>query len=154
MTLRDRAVIAGSSVLGLGLIPVAPGTWGTLGALPLWWALDQQPLWVWLVALVGVFAFSVWISGMAEALYGEHDVSAVVIDEVAGMLVCVVAVPFTWPTVLLAFVVFRVFDIVKPPPVRWFDENVSGGLGVVVDDVVAGLLGLAVMHGLIVVLGL
>ncbi|MEO0812955.1 MAG: phosphatidylglycerophosphatase A, partial [Myxococcota bacterium] len=117
---RDRWVIAASSSLGLGLIPVAPGTWGTLGAFPIWWALSGQPAWVWLAVCGLVSAFAIWISALAEPLYGAHDVSAIVIDEVAGMLVCVMFIPLTLSTAIAGFVVFRVFDIVKPPPVRWF----------------------------------
>lgn len=150
---RDRLVITFSSAFGLGLIPVAPGTWGTLAALPIWWLLDGASLPVWLLAVVAVFGFAVWISDHAERLYERHDVSAIVIDEVAGMLVCVIGIPFSWSTVLAGFLVFRVFDIVKPPPVRWFDTHVKGGLGVVIDDVVAGVMGLAVMHGLAVLFG-
>lgn len=150
---RDRLVIAASSSLGLGLIPVAPGTWGTLGAFPIWWALSGQAPATWIAVTFAVSLFAIWISSLAEPLYGEHDVSAIVIDEVAGMLVCVMFIPLTLTSAIVGFLVFRVFDIVKPPPVRWFDENVRGGLGVVVDDLVAGAMGLAVMHALRVVLG-
>ena len=150
---RDRLVIAFSSAFGLGLIPVAPGTWGSLAALPFWWLLDGASPASWLVTVLGVFAFAVWISNHAERLYNRHDVSAIVIDEVAGMLVCVIGIPFSWTTATVGFLVFRGFDIVKPPPVRWFDTHVKGGLGVVIDDVVAGLMGLAVMHGFAVLVG-
>ncbi len=150
---RDRLVIAASSSLGLGLIPFAPGTWGTLGAIPIWWALSGRGALLWIAVTLAVALFAIWISTLAEPLYGAHDVSAIVIDEVAGMLVCVMFIPFTPVTAVVGFVVFRVFDIVKPPPVSWFDKNVSGGLGVVVDDLVAGAMGLAVMHGLRVLLG-
>lgn len=149
----DRVVVAVSSAFGLGAVPFAPGTWGTLGAFPIWWTLNDQPVEVWAVAVFSIFWLAVGICGQAERLYGEHDVSAIVIDEVVGMLVCVFAFPLTWKTGVLGFVVFRFFDIVKPPPVRWFDRHVNGGLGVVLDDVVAGALGFGVMCGWIFGLG-
>lgn len=129
-------------------MPWAPGTWGTLAALPIWWCLSGASLTAWLVVVVAVSGLSIVVASRAERLYDVHDVSEIVIDEVAGMLVCVVGIPFEVNTVLVAFIVFRFLDGVKPPPIRWCDQTISGGLGVVLDDIVAGLLGLAIMHGL------
>lgn len=152
-TWRDRAVLAGSSALGLGYLPLAPGTWGTLGALPLWWAMADLP-WPWfaLITAVGVLG-AIWVSGKAEAVYGAHDVGHIVIDEVVGLLCTVIGVPCRWPQVLAAFVVFRFLDTVKPPPIRFFDEKMPGGAGVVLDDVVAGLIGCGLLHGVRLYLG-
>ena len=93
-----------------------------------------------------VCVFAVWVAGRAEALYGSHDVQHIVIDEVAGLLVTVIGVPWRWPQILAAFVVFRVLDSWKPPPIRWFDKHVEGGFGVVIDDIVAGVVGCAMLH--------
>lgn len=139
--------LACSSGLGLGYMPMTPGTFGTLLALPLWACMAAWSIPIFALTTALLIIFSMWIAGRAEAIYGEHDVGRIVIDEVVGMLVTVVGVPFAWSHVLTAFLLFRVLDIVKPPPIGWFDRKVSGGVGVVLDDVVAGLIGCALLHG-------
>jgi phosphatidylglycerophosphatase A len=144
---RHRAVLAGSSALGLGYLPVAPGTWGTFAALPIWWALAEAVTWPAFAALTAAAVVAaVWISGRAEAIYGAHDVGHIVIDEVVGLLCTVIGVPFRWPEVIAAFVLFRLLDAFKPWPIRIFDERVGGGFGVVIDDVIAGLVGCGLLH--------
>ena len=101
-----------------------------------------------MVALVAI-----GVSHAAERAYGRHDVGHIVIDEVAGMLVTAIGVPFAWPEVLAAFALFRLLDAVKPPPINWFDAHVPGGLGVVLDDVVAGLIACGLLHGAARLLG-
>ena len=101
----------------------------------------------WFVAAtLAVCIFAVWAAGRAEALYGSHDVQHIVIDEVAGLLVTAIGVPWRWQQVLTAFVLFRLLDSLKPPPIRWFDRHVEGGFGVVIDDIVAGVVGCALLH--------
>jgi phosphatidylglycerophosphatase A len=141
-----RFILTLSSAFGLGYAPKAPGTFGTLAALPLWWLLANLSLPVFVLAVVAITLFSIWVAHHAEAIYGGHDVQHIVIDEVAGMLVTVIGVPFAWPQVVAAFVVFRLLDALKPPPIRWFDDHVEGGLGVVIDDVVAGVVGCLILH--------
>lgn len=138
--------LAGSSAMGLGYAPIAPGTFGTLAGLPLWWAMSSFAWWWQLAFVVVLTGVSIGFAGLAERIYGEHDTGKIVIDEVAGMCVSVIGIPFGWPEVLIAFLLFRIMDIVKPPPARWLDDNVPGGLGVVIDDVVAGLFALMLMH--------
>ncbi len=141
-----KVVLLASSFFGLGYLPLAPGTWGTVGALGVWWSMRDLTL-PWFVGLtLAICAFAVWVAGRAEALYGSHDVQHIVIDEVAGLLVTVIGVPWRWQQVLTAFVVFRLLDSLKPPPIRWFDRHVEGGFGVVIDDIVAGLVGCALLH--------
>lgn len=140
------AVLALSSAFGLGYLPKAPGTFGTLAALPVWWLLRDVSWPVFALVALGVFAFATWVSSWAERIYGGHDTQHIVIDEVAGMLVTVVGIPFTPINLVLAFIVFRLLDMTKPWPIRWFDDNVQGGFGVVVDDVVAGLFGCGILH--------
>lgn len=143
---RDVAALAGSTFFGLGLAPVAPGTFGTLGGVAIAWALrgtDDFLLWV-LLAAVALYVVGRVVAPWAERAAGK-DPGAYVIDEVVGYLVVV-----AWaggPSALglfTAFVVFRFFDIVKPPPVKRF-ERIPGGDGILLDDVIAGLYGAAVM---------
>lgn len=131
------------TAFGLGLLPVAPGTWGTLAGVAL--ALlagrladaDAQQL-----ALVGL-AFVVTVAGVplaraAEEEAGKKDPGWFVLDEVAGYLVAVLGLPLRWPILLGAFVAFRVFDMAKPPPIRRLEKQ-AGGIGVLADDLMAGI---------------
>ena len=144
--LRTTSILGFSSAFGLGYIPVGPGTFGTLAAIPIWWWLARYELAIAIAVTLAIVGFSIWISELAERIYGTHDVGKIVIDEVAGMLVTVVGVPARWPEIVAAFILFRVLDITKPPPIRWLDKHVQGGLGVVLDDVVAGVVGCAILH--------
>ena len=128
-----------ATALGAGLLPVAPGTWGTALAVPLAIGLDQLgPLafvvGTVLVTIVGVIAADVYCRATAQ-----EDNQQIVIDEVAGYLVTLLLVPRTPINLAAAFVLFRIFDIWKPPPVRAIDRHIHGGLGVVADDVAAGV---------------
>ncbi|MEK7705154.1 MAG: phosphatidylglycerophosphatase A [Myxococcota bacterium] len=151
--MKRRFILTVSSALGLGYAPVAPGTFGTLAALPIWWAASGLSLTGFVLVTVVVTVAAVVVSELAERIYGSHDVQRIVIDEVAGMLVTVIGVPFRWPEVLAAFALFRLLDATKPPPIRWFDRHVKGGFGVVLDDVVAGAIACALLHGARLVLG-
>jgi phosphatidylglycerophosphatase A len=133
-------VLLVSSGLGTGYVPIAPGTAGSmLGAL-MAWGLWRITGFVGLgVAAVILIPASIWAASRAENYYGEHDSPHIVIDEVVGQLLSVLAVPCTGPNLLVAFGWFRLFDSVKPWPAGWIDRNVSGGLGVVLDDLAAGV---------------
>jgi phosphatidylglycerophosphatase A len=144
----DRPPLAATLIataLGAGFLPVAPGTWGTAVAVPLAWALDRAGQWVYLAAIVVISV----VGSIAADVYcnatGRHDNQQIVIDEVAGYLVTVAFVPRTPVNLLVGFVLFRLFDIWKPPPVRWVDRHVHGGFGVVADDLAAGVYGALVM---------
>lgn len=138
-----------ATALGAGYSPIAPGTCGTVVAVPLAWALASRPLWQFLVITLVVTLVGVWAAATADRAWGTHDSGRIVIDEVAGYLVTMALVDRTsWIVLGVGFVVFRFFDIVKPPPVRWLDENLPGGWGVVLDDVAAGVMGAAVMWAL------
>jgi phosphatidylglycerophosphatase A len=153
LSVAQRLVLLGASCGGLGYLPLAPGTWGSLAALPLWWAMASWPWGQQLAAVTLLTALSIWISGRAEALYRSHDVQHIVLDEVAGMLTCALGVPFVGPQIAVAFVAFRVLDAGKPWPICWVDRQVPGGAGVVLDDTLAGLIGCAAMHGAAWLLG-
>lgn len=145
---KSVATLAATSVLGVGYVPVAPGTFGTLMAIPLWWLLDGLPVAAFAAVVAALTVFAIWVAGRAELIYGEHDLGHIVIDEVVGMLACVIGVPFGLWQAVAAFVLFRALDITKPPPVGYLDRNLPGGLGVVLDDVAAGLIGCVLLHAL------
>lgn len=133
-----------ATVGGIGRWPRFPGTWGTVAAVPLAFLLSQINL---LAAAVFTFLFiifSIAVCHFYEKTSQEHDSSEIVIDEVAGFLVAALGVQGWW--LLVAFVLFRFFDIVKPPPISTIDQKVSGGYGVVLDDVAAGLITNALIH--------
>jgi phosphatidylglycerophosphatase A len=133
----------------VGYSPVAPGTCGTAMAVPLAYALrDVAPVWFLAVA-AAVTAIGIAAAHRADQSWSSHDSGRIVIDEVAGYLVTVALVDRSSALSLaVGFAVFRFFDIVKPPPVRWIDRTVPGGAGVVLDDVAAGVLGCLVMLAL------
>ena len=138
-----------ATALGAGYSPVAPGTCGTLVTIPLAWALAGLGLLPYLGIVLGVIAIGIWAAGTADRAWGSHDSGRIVIDEVAGYLVTMALVSRGhWVPLVVGFVVFRVLDITKPPPIRWLDENLPGGFGVVIDDVAAGVLGMGIMVAL------
>src|SRR5207244_2282972 len=132
-----------------GYSPIAPGTCGTAVAVPLAWALASLPLWQFAVVVVVITAVAIWAADRADRAWGTHDSQRIVVDEVAGYLVTMALVPRDhWAPVVCGFIAFRFFDIVKPPPVRWLDENLPGGWGVVLDDIAAGVMGMVTMVAL------
>jgi phosphatidylglycerophosphatase A len=123
-----------------GYSPVAPGTAGTLGAIPLWWALSGLAAPAYLAVLALSTVLAVVAAHRAGRYWGVADASPIVIDEVVGYLFTMALVPFSWTAVLAGFLLFRVLDVVKPWPASAFDR-VKNGFGVVMDDVAAGLFG-------------
>ena len=137
---------------GAGLIPKAPGTWGSLAALPFAWGiLHFGNVW-WLLAGAGiVFLIGWWSSEIYVKRSGQADPGAIVIDEVAGQwLTLLPAATMIWWHWALGFVLFRFFDILKPWPVSWADRRVKGGFGVMIDDVIAAVYAGAILLGFIV----
>ena len=131
---------------GTGFSPFASGTVGTMGAIPLYLALFRLPLPLYLLTTLAFTLFACWVSGLAEQVFAEHDSGKIVIDEVAGYLVTMIAVPHTWQGVAAGFFLFRLFDIVKPQPARWFDRSLKNGYGVVLDDIAAGIYACLATH--------
>lgn len=131
---------------GAGYVPGAPGTAGTAVAVPLVYALSCLPIWQFAIVTALVTAIGIWAADRADIAWGTHDCQKIVIDEVAGYMVTMMFVARDrWLPLVVGFAVFRFFDIVKPPPVRWLDENLPRGYGVVLDDVAAGVMGAVVM---------
>lgn len=141
-----RFVIIASTWFGTGFSPLASGTVGTLAAIPLYLLMAKLPIFVYIVVLVLFTLLSCRISGQAEVIFGEKDSSRIVIDEVVGYLVTMIAAPVGWKGVVLGFFLFRFFDITKIPPARYFDRNLKNGYGVVLDDVVAGIYSCVALH--------
>lgn len=132
---------------GSGLAPKAPGTFGTLAAVPIYWLLLQPLSLPWLLTVIVVsFAVGVWFCGAAADKLGVHDHPGIVWDEFVGLWISCIALPGGWPWLFAAFVLFRFFDILKPWPIRWLDTKVPGGLGIMVDDLLAGLFALALLQ--------
>ncbi len=128
-----------SSGLGIGYIPRISGTVGTLWGVLLYY-LGRNLALKWMILGIVLFVFfAVWVSHRAEKYLGSHDSSLIVIDEVAGYLVAVAGFSFNLWVAVLGFVLFRIFDIAKPPPLRQIDTHWPGGWGVVLDDVMAGI---------------
>lgn len=133
---------------GSGLSPWAPGTAGSLAALPLILALSLLPTAYYLAVVMASVALGVWVCGATARAVGVHDHGAIVWDEIAGMFVAVIALPINAWTLAAAFVLFRAFDILKPWPIRWLDQRVGGGWGIMLDDILAGIAALACGHAL------
>jgi phosphatidylglycerophosphatase A len=121
-----------------GFAPVAPGTFGTLGAIPLYWALARLDAPVYLLTTLAFSAIAAYAAQRAAPYWGVADASPIVIDEVAGYLVTMALVPFSWPAAILGFFLFRIFDVLKPWPASAFDR-MKNGFGVAMDDVAAGV---------------
>ncbi len=130
-----------------GFAPVAPGTVGTLGAIPLWLALTRLDAGTYLAFLLAFTALAMVAAQRAGRFWGIADASPIVIDEVAGYLVTMALVPFSWRAALAGFVLFRVFDVVKPWPASALDR-VKNGAGVVLDDLAAGVWAWGVLFAL------
>jgi len=128
-----------ATALGLGCLPKAPGTFGTLAGVGLYYLLCGLPLLHYLVFLLVFVVFSVWVAGQAQEIYGEKDPGSVVIDEVAGYMVTMTGFAWNLKYVVIGFVLFRLFDIWKPFPIRQIDRRLANGLGIVLDDVLAGV---------------
>jgi len=143
--IRDPVLLLATG-LGAGLAPRAPGTFGTLVGVAVYLPLAGLSLSVYLSVVALVIVLGIWICDRAARKLGVHDAPAIVFDEIAGILVTLAATPLQWPWILAGFVLFRFFDILKPWPIAWLDKNIAGGLGIMVDDLVAGLFALALLQ--------
>ena len=124
-------------MFGVGYVPVAPGTWGSAAGLFVWWLLPASPV-VQGIAIAAIFAAGSWGGTVAERHFGRRDPSQVVIDEVMGMLVTLWFNRVGWTGALTGFILFRVFDVIKPYPANRL-EQLHGGVGVMADDAMAAV---------------
>lgn len=134
---------------GSGLMPVAPGTFGTIAAIPLYLLLAGLPLVYYLAVVVLACIAGVWICASANRTLGSEDHSGIVWDEICGYLITMAGAPFAWSWAVTGFLLFRIFDIIKPWPIRAVERRVGGGLGVMLDDILAGLLALLCLQVLV-----
>src|SRR5690606_36669535 len=122
---------------GSGLLPKMPGTWGTVAAIPLYFLIADCQLWLYLLITFLLICFSFYACGVTAKDLGVHDYKGIVLDEIVGFLLTMTALPMHWVWIGLVFIFFRLFDIWKPWPICWSDKHVSGGFGIVVDDLLA-----------------
>ena len=132
---------------GSGLIKPAPGTWGTIAALPIWWFLlsGLDILYYSLIVLLSFFV-GIYLCGYTATALGKHDHGSIVWDEFVGVWIALAFVPTSIVSMLIGFAFFRLFDIVKPYPIKLLDKHVHGGFGIMIDDVLAGFFALICTH--------
>jgi phosphatidylglycerophosphatase A len=125
---------------GSGAIPMAPGTFGTLFAIPFYLAIQHLSPLHYLIVLMIIIIFSCWLCEKVSREIAADDHQGMCLDEFVGFLVTMFAAPSGWQWILLGFILFRIFDIWKPQPIRYLDEHVHGGIGMILDDVAAGVV--------------
>jgi phosphatidylglycerophosphatase A len=138
----NELIIAIATGCYIGRLPKAPGTWGSAAAFVPWFFIRGFSLPIYLAIVAALFIVGFFAAGSAEKLMDQPDPGCIVIDEIVGMLVALILVPDHPAAWLLAFILFRVFDILKPFPVSWLDRHIHGGLGIMLDDVMAGVYAL------------
>ena len=153
-TKASRLQVLVATFFGAGFSPVAPGTVGSLAALPLAFVLLHMEIVLATLTVIGLFFLGLWSANHLEKVSGQHDAQMIVIDEVVG--VSVSALLLSWwllgsadpdMLLLLSFLSFRLFDVLKPWPIGWIDRTVGGGFGVMIDDLVAALMGVVAVAG-------
>ncbi|MFC1577600.1 phosphatidylglycerophosphatase A [Thermodesulfobacteriota bacterium] len=152
MNFSEKAAVFLATGFYVGNIPFAPGTFGSLIGLALCFLLAGIHLSAAIIATLLIIGLAVWIADVAAKTLKRKDPGCIVIDEIAGMVVTLIGLPFNLTTALTGFILFRILDILKPFPIRILDKRVSGGLGIVADDVVAGIFANALMRILLFIL--
>jgi phosphatidylglycerophosphatase A len=142
----NRFFLVLATGFGVGYSPVAPGTLGTLLAIPVYYFLSNISSPIYEITLIGFFFLSVWISENAEIFFGKKDDQRIVIDEMMGFLITMLWVPKVTHFIVIGFFLFRLFDILKPFPIRRLERGLKGGFGVVLDDVIAGVYANIILH--------
>ncbi|WP_417226548.1 phosphatidylglycerophosphatase A [Amphritea sp.] len=138
--------------LGSGASPWAPGTAGTIAAIPLFLLIQPLSLFWYAVVLLVTFVVGIYLCGKTSEDMGVHDHGGIVWDEFVGYWITMFAAPPGWLWIVIGFVLFRLFDILKPWPISWADKQVAGGMGIMLDDVLAGVMALVVLQLLAVYL--
>ncbi len=134
---------------GSGLSPVAPGTFGTLAAIPLYLLLHSFSLPIYLIVTALLAMIGIALCDISARKLGVHDHPGIVWDEVVGYLVTMIGAPTGWHWVFFGFVLFRVFDIIKPWPIRIIDRKIEGGFGIMLDDLLAGAMAALLLKGVL-----
>lgn len=133
---------------GSGLTPKAPGTFGTLAVIPLYLLLSDLPISYYLGVCLVVSLVGIFLCGYSAAKLKVHDHPGIVWDEFAGFLITMAGFALSWQNLLAGFILFRLFDIFKPWPIKWIDQKVSGGFGIMLDDVIAGIFAWCCLYGI------
>ena len=142
----NRLIMAVATGGYVGLLPKAPGTWGSLAALLPWLLVKDLALAPYLAVLAVLFVVGFFAAGSAEKILDRPDAGAIVIDEILGMFITLTLAPDHPAAWFLGFILFRIFDVAKPFPVSWFDRRIHGGIGIMMDDVVAGIYALVALQ--------
>jgi phosphatidylglycerophosphatase A len=140
-------------VFGIGCFPIMPGTLATLAAVALCYLIHGLSITHYILFILCLNLLGVWLCGKTNKDFGSQDHPATCFDELATFPICLIGIPFQWPYILTAFILFRILDIIKPPPINYIDNNMHGGLGVMLDDIVAAGVTLGIMHLILVVVG-
>ena len=148
MKVVEKLIMLMASGFNAGYISIAPGTFGAVLGLPICFFLSKMDLMPGLLAVSAFTLFAIWVAGRAQTISGIDDPGCIVIDEIAGMMVTLLGLPFNLATVVTGFITFRALDILKPVPIRNLDRRITGGLGVVADDVAAGIMANLILRGL------
>ncbi len=135
-----------ASGFGSGCAPVAPGTFGTAAAIPVWILLSFLSPITYAIFVFAIFVLGCYVSEKASQELGVHDHGGIVIDEFVGYFITMFLVPLSWVNILLGFILFRIFDVLKPWPIKVLDRQVKGGFGIMIDDVLAGFMALISVH--------
>ena len=154
MKFQERAVLFLATGFFIGTVPFAPGTFGSIIGLPICFLISRLDILIAVISTILIILFAIWMAGAAEKVLNKKDAGEIVIDEIAGLSVTFMGLPFTSKTVIAGFIIFRVFDILKPFPIGFIDKKVGGGLGVVLDDVLAGLYGNLILRLAIYAMGI
>ena len=147
--LNEKLLKLAAAGLGSGYVPLAPGTAGSLVGVPLYLVFSGLAWPVWLLTLAAFTCLAWFLADQAEGLFGRKDAPCIVIDEIAGLQWTLFLVEPTLLHILSGFLLFRLFDVVKPFPARWFQERLPGGYGVVADDLAAALYAAAILQILV-----
>jgi len=154
MRLREKSVLLLATGCFIGNIPFAPGTFGTLAGIPICFLLSRIDFQIAITCIIIFIFAAIFISREAEKILDKKDPGSVVIDEIAGIMVALAGLPFNTVIVVSGFVIFRLLDIFKPFPIKQVETKISGGTGIVMDDVVAGVISNAILRLLIILAGL
>lgn len=139
--MKQKLVILLATFFGSGKLPKSPGTWGTIATIPLWYLLAKNlHVVTYMIVTLLLCVAAILIAQAYENMTNTHDSKEIVIDEVVGFLITMTWLPMTWQSLVAGFVLFRLIDITKPPPIRQLDQKVKGGVGVVIDDIAAGVV--------------
>ncbi|MBT8353362.1 MAG: phosphatidylglycerophosphatase A [Desulfofustis sp.] len=149
----DRLIVVLATGFYSGKIPFAPGTWGSAFALIPWYFCRGLSLANYLIVLGALFVVGFLTAGSAEKIFDKPDPGSIVIDEIMGMFVALTLAPNHPVAWLLGFILFRIFDVWKPFPVSWLDTHLHGGIGIMMDDVMAGIYALACLQLIWLVIG-